>query len=166
MRVIVSGSRTGFSQPEWLYTLLDGMLIEYRDGWKQPLTIVEGCADGVDHLAELWARRNKAVEYNGREGPRPRPVQLALEHWPAQWGTHGGCWCSPGWPRCKYAGPRRNLEMRGSGVGRVIVVSDDLRTSRGSRHMATIAHESGIPLDIIGSQISEEELDRWVRELR
>lgn len=166
MRVVVSGSRTGFSKPVLLYDQLDRLYVEHRDGWQKPLTVVEGCADGVDHLAELWALRDRAVEYNGREGLAPGTDRLALEHWPAQWNLHSGCWCSPGQTRCRFAGPRRNLEMRDSGIDRVVVVSDDLHNSRGTRNMATIAHESGIPVTSIGTTLTEETLDYWVEELQ
>lgn len=161
MRVIVSGSRSGYSRPAELNEELD-----YALNSVPFLTVVEGCADGVDHLAESWARSRGAVEYRGREMQAPGGDQLALEHWPAQWTLHSGCWCSSGQTRCRFAGPRRNLEMRDTGVDHVIVVSDDLYTSRGTRNMATIAHEVGIPITSIGTRLTEETLDYWVEELQ
>ena len=165
MRVIVSGSRTGYSKPTELYYELETLK---RAG---PLTIVEGCADGVDRLAEGWAISRGAVQIPGRPTKDTPwgapPPQFILEHWPAEWGLHKDCWCSPGQNRCRFAGPRRNLEMRDApeGVDRLIAASDDLHTSRGTKNMVTIAHEIGVPVTLIGTQVPVETLDRWVEEL-
>lgn len=146
MRLIVSGSRDGFSQRR-IDEVLDGYL-----GYAQ-LTIVEGCATGVDSQAETWARRHGAIEVLGRErGYRgPAIARLVLEHWPAQWTKHEGCFCAVGKPRCNYAGHRRNLEMRDSHVDQVVCFHPDIRASRGTRNMAEKAAAHGLPVRLIGS---------------
>lgn len=147
MRLIVSGSRDGYRQAR-IDDVLDGYL-----ALNAQLTIVEGCARGVDSQVEDWARRHGAVEMLGRERGYRQPAiaRLVLEHWPALWTVHGDCWCGLGKARCNYAGHRRNREMAATGADEVLAFHPDLASSAGTRRMVEIAHELGIPTRTIGS---------------
>ena len=157
MRLIVSGSRDGFSQAR-IDEILDGYLVHY-----QQLTIIEGCAPGVDRQSEDWARRHGAAEMLGRERGYRQPAiaRIVLEHWPAEWTKHGGCWCGPDKPRCNFAGHRRNAEMASASPDELAAFHPDIRNSKGTRRMVAIAHKRRIPYHLIGSVVPDEEIEEW-----
>lgn len=86
----------------------------------QPATIVHGNAAGADRIA-------------AQEAPK---LGLLVEAHPADWETHG-----------KSAGPIRNRMMAALGADLCIAFWDG--SSRGTQDMIKVAHQQGIPVEIV-----------------
>ena len=87
------------------------------------LEVISGMASGADRHAAEWAERHGC-----------------LIAFPADWGTHG-----------RAAGPIRNRQMLDAGRPDLVVAfSDNIATSVGTKDMATIAAQAGIPVYVIG----------------
>jgi hypothetical protein len=117
-RVLVTGDRRWADQHQ-IQVVLDNLLESHPEG----LVIIEGCANGADRLAEVWAKQM------GQAGD---PVDLW--HYPAQWEALG-----------RAAGPSRNVRMLREGQpDEVHAFHDDLGSSRGTAHMVRIAMAAGV----------------------
>lgn len=155
MRLIVSGDRHGYSP----YRVAE-VLKRLYDSYDQ-LTILEGCAPGVDTQVTQWCRSMGAIERDGRKrlalkGSAAETIdRFELEHWPAEWALHGGgCWCPEGKARCNFAGHRRNLEMlRSGGVEAVVTFHEYIANSKGTKHMAEAAENAEVKVLYIGSTL-------------
>ena len=147
MRIIASGDRNGYS-PYRVAGVMKGLYTGYEE-----LTVVEGCAPGLDSQIEDWCHSMGAIEVQGRTEPRVTG-RLVLEHWPALWAVHEGCYCGPDKARCNFAGHRRNLEMLKSGdIEAVVTFHEYIANSKGTRNMAEIAQEADIKVLFIGSTL-------------
>lgn len=113
MRVLVCGSR-GFED-------IDLMLRTLAEMYDLPeeFTIVEGCARGADHLAEVAADQ----------------MRIPIEHHPADWSKGRG------------AGFQRNIEMLDSGIDLVLAFWDG--QSRGTKHTIDQATKRGIEVRVV-----------------
>lgn len=90
-------------------------------------TLIEGCADGADRLAERWTFAQETL------GPDLIKQHL---HFPALWDKHG-----------RSAGPIRNIQMMDEGKPDfVVALHDNLSDSKGTKHMVSIADKAGIPV--------------------
>jgi hypothetical protein len=87
--------------------------------------LVHGAARGADSLAAEWAESRA----------------LPAEAHPADWDHLG-----------RRAGVIRNSEMLASGVDLVVAFHDDLRNSKGTRHMVTIARAAEVPVKLVTHQ--------------
>jgi hypothetical protein len=109
-RVLVCGSRT-WSDGGIVWRTLDEL---------NPTVIIEGCADGADRWAELWAKEH----------------HVPIEHFPADW-KHLG----------RAAGPIRNQAMLDGGAPD-LVVGFDMGTS-GTRDMLRKAGKTHVPIKVV-----------------
>lgn len=124
MRVLVTGSR------EW--SDLKAMRDAFAEWWMserpETATLVSGSADGADRMAEsLWTRAAGDIERH-----------------PAQWRTHGGCWCKDRTGRCGFAGPRRNAEMVNAGADVCFAFFKRGAGNRGTKNCSDLARKAGI----------------------
>lgn len=86
--------------------------------------VIEGGARGADRMA-----REVALT-----------MMIPVQEWPAAWKTHG-----------KAAGTVRNQMMLDKGQpALVLAFHDDLRGSKGTKHMVRIAQEAGLPTRVVG----------------
>ncbi len=90
--------------------------------YRDRIVIIEGEARGADTMARDWA------ELNG----------VKFEPYPADWKLHG-----------KAAGPIRNRQMLSAKPDMVIAFHNDIGSSKGTRHMVTIARAAGIPVTVV-----------------
>lgn len=89
----------------------------------RPAVIIEGEARGADILSRIEAEN----------------IGLEVVRCPADWDTHG-----------RKAGVLRNIQMlREHRPDLVVCFSDDIENSRGTRHMATIAKQAGVPVYVV-----------------
>lgn len=85
----------------------------------KPDVVIEGEARGADTLAKVAAES----------------MDIVVEKYPADWGTYG-----------LAAGPIRNSQMLIEGKPNVVVgFNNNIRTSKGTKHMLGIASKAGIP---------------------
>jgi hypothetical protein len=110
VRVLVCGSRTWWDGSRIWQTLYE----------LNPTVIIEGCADGADRWAELWAK-----EYH-----------VLIEHFPADWRNLG-----------KAAGPIRNQRMLDEGKPD-LVVGFDMGT-QGTHDMLRRAAKAHVPVRVV-----------------
>lgn len=110
VRVIVCGSRRWTDRKTIEHALYD-LVIEFGSN----LTIVHGCAEGADRIAEQETMK----------------AGLLIERHPADWASHG-----------KAAGPIRNREMAAAGAAVCVAFWDG--TSNGTRDMMYAALNAGI----------------------
>lgn len=113
---MVCGSRT-FKDEKFLIEHLAPFVA--RGGG--PPVIIQGAARGADSLAAAWGRR----------------VFAEVLAFPANWKKHG-----------RGAGFVRNRQMLEEGKPDLVVafVDKDLRESKGTKHMVSIAAEAGVPV--------------------
>lgn len=79
--------------------------------------LIEGDGKGVDRIAGFWARSHSIDNFK----------------YPADWQSYG-----------KRAGPMRNHEMLLKGnPGIVVSFHDDLKNSKGTKHMMAISEKAG-----------------------
>lgn len=77
---------------------------------------------------------------------------VPVEHHPAHWTQHGGCFCNPDKPICNYAGLRRNIEMLEKGKPDLVAAFHrSFNTSKGTLHMVELARSAGVPTFIFPS---------------
>lgn len=107
VNLVVAGSRTVEPDPRWLDAVIETCV---ADWWPQAedVTIVSGCAPGVDTAGELAAQR----------------IGYAVRRFPADWKRYG-----------RAAGPFRNAEMARAADGALVVV--DGEPTPGSSNMVT-----------------------------
>lgn len=121
-RVIVSGGRDlhdyDYFRPR-LYKVLTKL-------FSLNCTIVHGCADGTDTLAERFRKLEN----------------LPVDKFPAKWNEHG-----------RKAGPLRNIEMGDAGADLLVSFWDGKST--GTRHMISVAATRMIPTIIFQYKIIE-----------
>lgn len=109
----------------------DKSLIEQYIILYMPNVIIEGDARGADKMA----------------GEIAKELGLSLEVYPADWNTFK-----------KAAGPIRNNQMLKEGKpDTVLAFHDDIRNSKGTKHMVSIATKAGIPTAIV----SHAGLEEW-----
>ncbi len=112
MKIIIAGSRKGFTQG-----IVDAVMKQAIKQWDiraQDITVVSGCALGVDTYGIRWAEE------------RGLPVM----RYPADWDRHG-----------KSAGTLRNIQM--AAVADALVALWD-GESPGTRHMVQEADKRGL----------------------
>lgn len=112
MKIIIAGSRKGFTQG-----IVDAVMKQAIKQWDiraQDITVVSGCALGVDTYGIRWAEE------------RGLPVM----RYPADWDRHG-----------KSAGILRNIQM--AAVADALVALWD-GESPGTRHMVQEADKRGL----------------------
>ena len=79
-------------------------------------------------------------------GAVARELGFAVLPFPADWTTHG-----------RRAGPLRNTQMLREGRPRLVLAfTNDLRASRGTRHMCAIAVAAGVPVRVLGARTSRD----------
>jgi YspA, cpYpsA-related SLOG family len=104
-------------------------LVEVLDGFGNQylwdFVLVHGAARGADTMADDWAKAR----------------DIPVESYPAHWEKYG-----------KAAGPVRNEEMLRLGIDLVIAFHDDIRHSKGTKHMVGIARNAGVPVKLIYHQ--------------
>jgi hypothetical protein len=105
------------------------LVVEVLDGFANQylwdVVVIHGAAAGADTMAGDWA------------DVRDVPVEV----YPAQWDRYG-----------KAAGPIRNQEMLATGIDLVLAFHDDIRNSKGTKHMVNIARDAGIPVKLVYHQ--------------
>lgn len=84
--------------------------------------LIHGAARGADTMAAEWAESR----------------DIPVVSFPAQWEKYG-----------RAAGPVRNEEMLKMGIDLVVAFHDDIRKSRGTKHMVGIARRDGVPVKLI-----------------
>lgn len=119
MRVLICGDRD-YDKPHVINVLLEGLFFTAEPS-PEALTIIEGCARGADKVACEWD--DPAVTHM---------------HFPAEWDKYG-----------KAAGPIRNKQMLDAEPDVVFAFHDNIKESRGTKDMATIASEAGIPVYVV-----------------
>ena len=133
MRVLVCGDRR-WTDREELFEVLD----DFHAHWGIT-QIIEGCANGADRIAG-WPCPGVKLQ-KGQPIPLPGWGVLRgvpVDHNPAEWHVHG-----------KAAGPIRNMNMlRAKRPEYVLAFHPSFTTSKGTKHMVTIAREAGIPVEI------------------
>jgi hypothetical protein len=102
--------------------LLEGVLDTLAMEHLWDFIVVHGAASGADSMAAEWALSR----------------DLPIESHPADWNRYGNS-----------AGPIRNTEMLRSGLDLVVAFHDDIRHSKGTKHMVTIARDSGVPVKLV-----------------
>lgn len=110
MKVLVCGGRE-YADARTVNATLDD--IQRTAGISR---VIEGCAPGADHLAELWARSS----------------HVNIWHFPADWEKHG-----------RAAGPIRNRRMLVEGLPDLVVAFPG---GRGTAHMVKLARNAGVPV--------------------
>lgn len=90
--------------------------------------IIEGGCEGADLIARHVALEN---------------IGLELVEFPAAWKKYG-----------KPAGPKRNLKMLDTKPHLVIAFHDDIKKSKGTKHIVTEARKRGIEVEVIGESVS------------
>lgn len=97
--------------------------------------LVHGSARGLDAIASDTAQ---GLGWRGEE-----------RH-PADWKLHGGCSCRDTTGTCRFAGPRRNLEMVRKGADLALAFPmhqmNAAAGSRGTWHCAAAARDAGLPV--------------------
>jgi hypothetical protein len=105
------------------------LLFDVMDGFGNQylwdFVLVHGAARGADIMAAEWAKERSVPTLS----------------FPAQWGEFG-----------KGAGPIRNRQMLNLGLDLVVAFHDDIRHSKGTRHMVTIARQAEVPVKLIYHQ--------------
>lgn len=120
VRVLVSGDRHWTDK--WIVErILDGI----RDCYAPRFTLIEGCARGADHAAEVWAGK--------------RELSKSHEHYPARWDDHG-----------RATGPIRNRQMLTEGKPTIVIAfHDDLENSKGTKDMVNAAKKAAVPVYVV-----------------
>lgn len=129
-KVLFCGSRT-FND----YTIIEAVVM----GWKalanevrRPLVVVEGEARGADTIAREMAERH----------------DVEVIKCPADWDKHG-----------RKAGFLRNHQMlEEHQPDFVVAFADDIHSSTGTWHMASIAQQAGVPVYVV-SRFKKEAQD-------
>jgi hypothetical protein len=102
------------------------LLVEVLDGFGNQylwdFVLVHGATRGADMMADDWAKAR----------------DIPVDAFPAHWDQYGNA-----------AGPIRNKEMLASGLDLVVAFHDDIRHSKGTRHMVQIARAAGVPVKLI-----------------
>lgn len=130
MKVIVCGDRhwgeerEGMGSDSLLAATLERVSIydRLRD-LPRSVEVIHGCAPGADTIAGIQAH----------------VLHLRVTRVPADWKRYG-----------RSAGVRRNQEMLALDPDLVIAFHRDLLSSKGTRHMVTIARKAGVPVEVIG----------------
>lgn len=108
-------------------------------------TIIETLVHGVSSVATLRGRPFIMVEGEARGADirsreEAEQIGVYVVKVPADWDRHG-----------KAAGVIRNIKMLEEyQPDLVIAFSDDVRNSRGTRHMCSIAKKAGVPTYVVG----------------
>lgn len=111
VKILVSGDRH-WTDKDYIFQKLDEISI-----LTPPTIIIEGCAPGVDSIAEEWAKE-RGIEN---------------EHFPADWDRYG-----------RAAGPIRNQEMLTTEPDLLVAFHPDLAQSKGTRNMVGLAEKAGV----------------------
>jgi hypothetical protein len=106
----------------WDRDLINEILDQLANQYLWDFTLVHGAATGADTMGGEWAKA------------RDMPVDA----FPAQWDRHG-----------KSAGPIRNQQMLDSGLDLVVAFHDNIRNSKGTKHMVGIARQAGVPVKLV-----------------
>jgi hypothetical protein len=101
----------------------------YQFAWD--FVLVHGGARGADLMAGQWAASRR----------------VKVDCFPAEWDRHG-----------KAAGPIRNQRMLDSGIDLVVAFHDDIRNSKGTKHMVGIARKAGVPVKLIQTSTNPQEV--------
>lgn len=133
MRILLTGSR------DWSdYRIVKVVLLGVMHAYESPLEVAEGCADGLDSLAERFCEE----------------FGVPCRHYPAQWRSHtDGSWCRA---RCETdphtcwgAGARRNQLMLDDFRPRAVIGFKDaldLKSgSGGTEDMLSRAENADVP---------------------
>ena len=104
---------------DWTDAAWMGLLMQAIANSSPEAVIVHGAAKGADMLAAEAAEK----------------VGLIVEPHPAKWAEQG-----------RSAGPRRNIKMLELGAVMVLAHHDDIRRSKGTKHMCEIALNAGVPV--------------------
>lgn len=108
---------------EWTdQELLNEVLDQLAHQYLWDFTLVHGAARGADQMAGEWAK--------ARDVP--------VDAYPAEWDRYGN-----------GAGPIRNKLMLDSGLDLVVAFHDDIRRSKGTKHMVGIARQAGVPVKLV-----------------
>jgi hypothetical protein len=148
-RVLICGDRNWAAperpgnQIDHLLRIIDtNLLFDTMDAFDEVWgikTVIHGKAPGADSEGGEWALFR---------GKRP-------EAYPALWSQHDSydrkCWCKDKTlPKCRGAGPIRNIEMLERGQPNFVVAFHrNLPASRGTKHMVSIARKAGLPVFVI-----------------
>ena len=101
----------------------DEALIEEKlTPFSMDTVIIHGDYRGADRIADKIARK----------------LHFIILKYPAEWHAKG-----------KSAGPARNLLMLSQKPTRVIAFHDNIESSKGTKHMISLAIHTGIPYEII-----------------
>jgi len=127
MKVLICGSRN-YSNEFLVRSVLTGLF----NNIDEPFSVIEGGATGADSYASRWADQ-KILD--------ARPYMVEHLRFNADWNKYG-----------KSAGPIRNQQMLEEGKPDFVIgFSDDIKNSRGTKHMLTIAKKAGIKTILIGN---------------
>jgi hypothetical protein len=114
MRILVCGGREPHD-PKWVYNKLYDIIPPLFENWAQSnLTIIHGCARGVDSIASEWA----ADQF------------ISQDAYPAQWEKYG-----------KRAGYIRNKQMLEEGKPDLVIAFPG---GKGTAMMVDIARKAGV----------------------
>jgi hypothetical protein len=142
-------AETGYSiinGETWLFTggrnftaqwLFDAAIVDIVGMFGLPAKVVHGAADGLDTMADAWAKR----------------MAIEVEAFPADWRTHG-----------KPAGVIRNADMLILGKPRRVIAFPG---GLGTRDMVERAHKAGVDIiEIRGhvTKVSRETCVTWWKE--
>jgi hypothetical protein len=125
-RVLVTGDRRWIDQG-YIDRIMDSVVREHGR-----ITIIEGCAEGVDEMVgdHSWETPGPIVrKRSGWAHWRGVPT----EHFPADWASDRS-----------GAGAKRNLRMLAARPDLVIAFHGDLMASRGTRMMVELARRDGL----------------------
>jgi hypothetical protein len=118
LRVIVCGDR------DWEDQGAVDLFLDALEALYHSLVLIEGCAPGADHCAEVWAQQRELSPH---------------EHFPANWSEQG-----------KAAGPIRNRQMLREGKpDLVLAFHDDIVNSKGTKDMVSIAKDAVVVTYVI-----------------
>jgi YspA, cpYpsA-related SLOG family len=124
LRVLVCGDRR-YTHYMMINATLDGFLLNYPK-----MVLIEGFAKGADMIAHDWGVANLAEENH-----------LTF---PADWGALG-----------KSAGPIRNQKMLDEGKPDIVLAfHNNIKDSKGTKHMVEIATKAGVSVHLIAKQYS------------
>lgn len=98
--------------------LIWAVLDIYKQLYKGRMYVIEGGAPGADLHAFAWCQLNPKVGHY---------------HYEAEWKKYG-----------KLAGPIRNKNMLAVGPDVVLAFHDNIKKSKGTKHMIKIAKEAGV----------------------
>lgn len=118
MRVLIAGSRS-WADGDAVHRVLDEYL-KAAGQCGEPLTVIEGCAQGADWFAHTY---------------KPSGLLVHHAHYPADWKRYG-----------KSAGPIRNRKMLLDGMPDVVVAFSADPITRGTADMVKVAEQYNVPV--------------------